>query len=329
MTLLFGFAVSLGAGFFLAGLWRRLGLGDGPEGAQAGRKLQVEAIPAVGGLAIACAWAAELALAAGSGGGALAVSLQRFAPRLPGYPTDLDPSRAALGALFALACAGALGVVDDGRREGLGPLAKLAGQALAGALLGLPLIFPGEAAGPGLALALAWSAAYGAAGMVACNALNTFDNADGAAAGISTAGLAAAASPLAPAVGGILVLQLGLRRQNGALRIYLGDGGSHLLGLLALVVPGAWPLLWLPGLDLARVAVARMRAGRAPWHGDRLHLAHRLERSGQGPLAVCAWLLGLAAPCLLFPGPPGLLASCALFGLALHFTRRAAVAVEA
>jgi len=53
-----------------------------------------------------------------------------------------------------------------------------------------------------------------------------------------------------------------------------------------------WVLV-LPLLDLGRLCVRRVRQGRRPWDGDRLHLAHELERRGLGVLAVLGVLLGM------------------------------------
>ncbi len=99
----------------------------------------------------------------------------------------------------------------------------------------------------------------------------------------------------------MLAPNLLLRRTASTPLAYLGDGGSHLLGMALLVVPGAWPALGLPLLDLARVALERARAGEAPWRGDRRHLAHRLERRGLGPVPVALILWITAALPLLLP----------------------------
>ena len=84
--------------------------------------------------------------------------------------------------------------------------------------------------------------------------------------------------------------------------------GGLALGTLVLVMVGGlasslavglpragalMPLLVLPLLDLGRLCVLRVRQGRRPWDGDRLHLAHELERRGLGVLAVLGVLLGV------------------------------------
>lgn len=280
----------------------RLGWLDVPGG-DGGRKLQPEPVPPVGGAAILAGWLAAAAVAvvlAGALPGGARALLPAEHPLLAG--AGAGATRA--GAALALGAAFLVGTLDDLRRGGLGPGAKLAGQLLAGACLALPAwLVAGAGAAPGPASILLCALA----GAVALNALNTFDNADGAAPGVSALGLLAAGAPIpGAAVLGILPANL-LRggRAGGAPRAYLGDGGSHLLGMALLVVPGAWPALGLPLLDLARVALERLRAGIAPWRGDRRHLAHRLARLGLGPRATAGLLWAAASPPLFLGGPWG------------------------
>ncbi len=319
MSWVFAFLASCTLTRLLAACWRRRGWGDGPGGQASARKLQASAVPPVGGLAILLAWAAQAAFTAGAGGEWLDLGWQ-----WPGSPATASRSLMAASASSALASALLVGWVDDARAAGLAPLAKASGQLFAGALLSLPLWLCSDETG--VALALWWTAIYASAGFVACNALNTFDNADGAAAGVGAAGLLAASSWLAPALLGFLVIQLwGRRKEPSSDPIaYLGDAGSHLLGMTALVVPGAWPLLWLPLLDLLRVSVLRLSLGIPPWQGDRRHLAHRMQGRGLGRVACVAWLLVIASPALLAAPAwrgAGLLATAGLFGAAVWLTR--------
>jgi UDP-N-acetylmuramyl pentapeptide phosphotransferase/UDP-N-acetylglucosamine-1-phosphate transferase len=187
----------------------------------------------------------------------------------------------------------------------------------------------------------------------AANAWNTFDNADGVATGLGAIGLAsggaagagaalgflpwnlarprsapgAAAPPRPPSVGstgaecaGRTPIPAPPEGRRQAPVAYLGDSGSHLLGMLLLLTPGAWPVFLLPAADLARLSVVRLRRGRAPWQGDRRHLAHRLEKAGLGRLGVLAVLLGLGAIPLAWRGAGGLLAGLAAFALAVALT---------
>ncbi len=162
------------------------------------------------------------------------------------------------------------------------------------------------------------------------NAVNTFDNSDGAATALGALGLAAPAPALAAALAGLLPLHLarpgrppGDRRARLP-QVYLGDAGSHLLAVALLAFPAAWPALALPALDLARVVRARLRAGQAPWVGDRRHLAHRLAARGLGRGAVVALLLAVAAPSALLgargvaAAQPGLVALGVAATAALH-----------
>jgi UDP-GlcNAc:undecaprenyl-phosphate GlcNAc-1-phosphate transferase len=158
---------------------------------------------------------------------------------------------------------------------------------------------------------------------VACNAINTFDNADGAAGGLVAVALLARAPLLAAPV--LAFLPFNLRSQRSPAgrgrdaAAYLGDSGSHLLGMLVLLTPAAWPALVLPLADLARLSVVRVREGAAPWVGDRRHLAHRLGAAGLSAPRVVAALLGIAAPTLLL-GWVGAVPTALFFAGALRRT---------
>ena len=182
----------------------------------------------------------------------------------------------------ALLAAFALGLVDDLRPGGLGPLVKFAGQCVVGAVLGWSL---GD--GP-------WGvAAVSVVGVLAMNAAKTFDCSDGACGTLGVVGLAGR-SVAAPALLGFLPWNVFVRRGSERVPIaYLGDSGSHLVGVLLASCPQAWGILLLPLLDLGRLSLVRIRQGRRPWDGDRLHLAHALERRGLGHLGVLGLLLGL------------------------------------
>jgi UDP-GlcNAc:undecaprenyl-phosphate GlcNAc-1-phosphate transferase len=304
-----GWSVTLALTWLLARLAPRLGWVDAGDG---GRKTQREPLPLVGGPAIALGLLAAWALGARAGAG--------LAAWLPGLAVPwVGPG---------LAAAFLLGLVDDLRPRGLGAAAKLAGQALCGALLAWPLLIGGQ---PLIGLALVGGT------LVALNALNTYDNADGAAGALALLALAPTLPAGAAAVAGFLPFNV--RRADGRAlagrlpRAILGDAGSHLLGMLVLVTPAAWPVLALPLLDLARVSVERLRAGSRPWRGDRRHLAHRLERRGLPPARVALLLAVVALPSAglphaalaPLPAAPWLLgvgATAALFVLAVALTRR-------
>jgi UDP-GlcNAc:undecaprenyl-phosphate/decaprenyl-phosphate GlcNAc-1-phosphate transferase len=195
----------------------------------------------------------------------------------------------------ALLAALALGSLDDRLRGGLTPAAKLFGQALVSALLAWWA--PAVGRDPVWVFALA---------MVAMNAVNTWDNADGAAGGLALVALAC--SPLGGAVAGFLPWNLARRPAEDVPYAYLGDAGSHLIGVAIAATPGAGWVLVLPLLDLARLVWVRTRSGSRPWRGDRRHLAHRLQGTGLGPVRIAGLLTLLAAAPLAghrFLGAPG------------------------
>jgi UDP-N-acetylmuramyl pentapeptide phosphotransferase/UDP-N-acetylglucosamine-1-phosphate transferase len=206
----------------------------------------------------------------------------------------------ALGAAFAV------GLADDLAPRGLARPAKFALEALVCAL------FAWEAPESG-ALAFVLAA-------LALAAANTFDNADGALGALACAGLAAPAPCLAAVLGGFLPWNLWIRAPSGAPRAYLGDSGSHLIGLLLLADPRSAPFLVLPLLDLSRLSWLRWRSGSRPWIGDRRHLAHRLQARGLRPTAVALVLLAIAAPACLLPPAWSASATALLFAAALALT---------
>jgi UDP-N-acetylmuramyl pentapeptide phosphotransferase/UDP-N-acetylglucosamine-1-phosphate transferase len=112
---------------------------------------------------------------------------------------------------------------------------------------------------------------------------------------VSAAGLVAA-SPMGGAPLAFLPFTLVRARGSDVPRAWLGDGGSHFLGILLLTTPVAWAALVLPALDLARVAFVRARSGDPVWRGDRRHLAHVLAWRGLSPPMVVLVLVLLAAP---------------------------------
>lgn len=272
------FLITWAATWGLARGAARLGLVERVFEGEAERKQARQRVPVVGGIAILMALLG--------------------AQLLFGGVAELAPARASWGGAIhfsepwtwaALSCAFFVGLGDD--RFGFRPHTKLLGQLFAGLCLVAPLVFS-----EGFSVEVcAWL--LGA--LLAQNAINTFDNADGAATSLVAVALFAPVPVAAAAVAGFLPLNLASRTRGGPTRPLLGDAGSHLLGMLVLINPVAWPVLCLPLLDLARVACRRMQLGIAPWIGDRRHLAHRLELAGLSRLRVVGVLLGIAAPSLL------------------------------
>jgi UDP-GlcNAc:undecaprenyl-phosphate GlcNAc-1-phosphate transferase len=254
----------------LARLAPRFGWTDGPLVA---RKVQRRPVPAVGGAAL------FLVLACSPAPPWEPFGAELWGPWIPG--------RAWRAATLALLLAA--GVWDDRARLPAGR------KALAQCLALLPLALGAwQGNGPGAALLLL------AVGFLALNALNTFDNADGALASLCALGFAWVAPFASAACLGFLPLNLdAARRRNrasGAPSAYLGDAGANLLAFLVLMSPRSAGLLVLPALDLARLALVRWHSGSRPWIGDRRHLAHRLSARGLSPPVVVLVQCAVAAP---------------------------------
>ncbi|GAB2682500.1 glycosyltransferase family 4 protein [Thalassiella azotivora] len=219
----------------------------------------------------------------------------------------------AAGALVCL-----IGAVDD--VWGLDPLTRLAGQVLAGGLLAwqgvqlvtLPVLGVTVGSG-GMFLVLTVLVV-----VVTINAVNFIDGLDGLAAGVMaiaggafffyTYTLTRATSvsdytSLAAIVAAALVgCCLGfLPHNSNPARIFMGDSGAYLIGLLlaasaisvtgqvdptvvsdSRLVPAFVPLLLpiavliIPLVDLLLAVLRRLVAGRSPFAPDRKHLHHRL-----------------------------------------------------
>jgi UDP-GlcNAc:undecaprenyl-phosphate/decaprenyl-phosphate GlcNAc-1-phosphate transferase len=157
------------------------------------------------------------------------------------------------------------------------------------------------------ALTVAWVVA-------ATNAFNLIDNLDGtaaSAAGASAIGVGALALTLDGAAWSAVIAAATFGACAGFLpanlaspsRIFLGDGGSTLLGFLVAVgVMGAFAaepstaecalallLIGLPVLDAAVATVSRSRSGISVLTGGRDHLTHRmLERLGSARRVAAA-----------------------------------------
>ena len=301
LTLLVTAAVT----YLLTPLVRRGAIAVGAMHEARDRDVHVVPIPLLGGLAIF---------------GGLAVGLM-VADELSPLRTALVGNRTAAGLLLAGGLIVVVGVIDD--RWGLSPISKLAGQAAAGGILvwsgaqlgWLPL--PGNGT---LILSSNQSTALTIFFVVATiNAVNFIDGLDGLAAGIvciaavaffayyyrltqvytlpEQAGPALASAILAGACLGFLP------HNFYPARIFMGDTGSMLLGLLLAYVPissiaslgyadtlrtavNRFPeilplllpvtILVIPYADLLLAVVRRTRAGLSPLAPDRKHLHHRL-----------------------------------------------------
>ena len=279
-------------------LSRRLGALDRPGP----RRIHQEPVPTLGGLALAAAvlgaaWAARV---------------------LPGHAHLLE-ARPLLGLTLAAVPLLALGVIDDLR--GVRPLIKLAVQVAAGLVLvawgfGVPLLtnpLGGELHTGWLnaPLTVLWVVAV-------INAINLIDGLDGLAAGVVVIAAMTLwwvgrthadfyvmflAAPLAGACFGFL------RFNFPPARVFMGDTGSHFLGLvlasLALLenrkgtatVTLLFPLVALavPMADSVIAFVRRALQGRPVFRADSEHIHHRLLRLGLSPRSVLfvLWYLSL------------------------------------
>lgn len=165
--------------------------------------------------------------------------------------------------------------------------------------------------------------------LIVTNALNFLDNMDGLSAGVAaiagTCFLAAAAlngqwfvaATLALIVGSSLgFLIFNFRPGRGGAKIFMGDGGSLVLGFLLAFLTvrttyyrgegtgpaGGWygvfmPLVVLavPIYDFLSVCAIRISQGRSPFVGDRQHLSHRLVRLGLSEGSAVGVIYGLTA----------------------------------
>ena len=254
-------------------------------------------VPLLGGVAVLLAM----------GIGAVTVEWQAFVPALP------------IAWWFAIVGAAVVGLVDDHRRGGLSPRVKFGGQCLVAVVaVGALVRYGGAYDTPS-----AWL--FGVMGwafvVLAMNAFNLIDNSNGSCAGIGIlvgAGLIASGVLLADAAGFSAGLEIRhvdpvahkpaavpwvAALVTGSLlafllfnfpraSIFLGDTGSHLIGLCLSSL--AWVLsnflgfvnavvflavlFAIPLADVAWVVILRRREGRPISVGDREHLAHRLGR---------------------------------------------------
>jgi hypothetical protein len=191
----------------------------------------------------------------------------------------VDESMAWLAIFLALG----VGLVDDVLSGGLQARWKLLGQCLPALAFAA-----GVPAGDVLLGTLAFAAALSAQ-----NLANTFDNADGALLAVGVLALAPSRPEWSICLLAALCFNL---RWRAPARVLLGDSGSHLIAMLLLCEPRAWGAFLLPALDLARVVLVRRAQSRAPWLGDRTHLAHRLQARGCSPVAVAGTLAAAALP---------------------------------
>jgi len=273
------------------------------------RSLHDAPIPRTGGVAIVAALlAGNLVLAALIGPPAHAVAI------------------AAAAALVLI-----VSLLDD--LHGVPVPARLCVHFLAATVL--VLAGPGpprlELAGASLDLPAAVTGAVAVLGVVwLVNLYNFMDGMDGFAGGMGligfaaiavlaarggTPGLAATATVIAAACGGFLILNF------PPARIFMGDAGSSVLGLLAAAAAlagdaaGAFPawlalLVFSPFVVDATVTLARRALRREPvWRAHRSHYYQRLVRLGWGHRRTTLWeyalMVACAASALVLQHAPG------------------------
>ncbi|HEX7010066.1 MAG TPA: MraY family glycosyltransferase [Phycisphaeraceae bacterium] len=323
-------AISLPLGALLVGSGYRWGWID-PIGGEA-HKRHERAVPNTGGIAIFIAVAMPMTAAL--------LSVWLLSPAwwhqwLPAVGVHLDGLKSSSsmggGVLSAMGLLHLLGLWDD--RRPLGPYVKLAGQLLIA--LGLVTLcdmrvleFLAHQGAWGQVLTLVLSLLWI---VVIINAFNFLDNMDGLAGGVAAiiAGLYLAATLLAGQwfVAALTALLLGalvgfLVFNFPPAKLFMGDGGSLVVGLLLAVisirttyfapegdpdivlrVPGHWygalmPLMVMavPLYDFVSVVVIRLAQGRSPFRGDQSHFSHRLVAGGltRRRAVVVIWLCTLA-----------------------------------
>ena len=207
----------------------------------------------------------------------------------------------ALSVLAPAIALGLIGFIDD--KKHLTPLSRFIAQTFAGVFTALVLILTNTVGNPtkylilDVILTIIWVVGI-------CNAINFFDNMDGAAGGISAlSGFGFAIIGLQN--GQYFVAAFGLVLSGACVgylfwnwnpaKIYMGDAGALFIGIIlaALAVRvdpvsvsgiGAFfvPIcvLALPILDTTTVVIDRLRRKVSPFEGGLDHLSHRLRRKG-------------------------------------------------
>lgn len=307
LTLLVAAAVT----YLLTPLVRRFAIAVGALHAARDRDVHVVPTPLLGGVAMY---------------GGLAVGLLVASHLGPPLASAFAETNMFKGLLLSGGLVVVMGFVDD--RWGMGALSKLAGQVAAGVILiwsGAEVTWLPWPYGGTLGLTNDEQVAVTVlVVVVTINAVNFIDGLDGLAAGIVGIGAAAffiyyytlthrlgLADQTAPALASAVLIGmcLGFLPHNfHPARIFMGDTGSMLIGLLLayapisslasldpgslaashpvnrfgailpLLLPAA--VLLIPYADLLLAVVRRMRAGLSVFAPDKKHLQHRLLAIG-------------------------------------------------
>ena len=261
------------------------------------RKVQKEAVPYLGGVAIAI--------------GILAASYGALIFDEPSIETVKLASYVLVPALGM----SIMGLIDDLR--GLEPWPRLIAQTVVGVIVALILIGTETM---GVAFSSTWlNAVFSVFWIVGvCNSINFFDNHDGGAAG-TVAVITFFMFFIAYDRQQILVSALAIVTSGATLgfllwnkspaKIYMGDAGALFLGIIISVLtirlnPGIEPqyksfviplaLMAIPILDTTVAVTSRIYRGISPFTGGRDHLSHRLMRRGLNRRHTAFTLWGLA-----------------------------------
>jgi UDP-GlcNAc:undecaprenyl-phosphate GlcNAc-1-phosphate transferase len=273
----------------------KVGAVDAPNLA---RKTQKEAVPYLGGVAIA------IGVVGASYGSLLAMDFSMETVRLASFV--LVPAMAI----------SLMGLIDD--LKGLQPCPRLLAQTTTGFVVAI-ILTTTDTLGIAFnntilnyAISVLWIVGV-------CNSINFFDNLDGGAAGtvaVITIFLffiaydrqqilvSALAIVTAGATAGFLIWN------RAPAKIYMGDAGALFLGIIVSVLtirlsPGVVPqikslsiplaLLAVPILDTTVAVTSRIYRGISPFQGGTDHLSHRLMRKGLHRKATAITLWSFAA----------------------------------
>ena len=300
--------------YLLTPVVRRFALAIGAAPAPRERDVHTTPVPRLGGLAMFGGLIAGVAVA------------YRLTYTQQAFPS----SHTIIGLVGAGGLLVVIGIFDD--RFGLSPISKLAGQIAAGGILAWSGAIVSWLPGPGSqTYSLEPDLAYTVTILlvvVTINAVNFIDGLDGLAAGVvciaalaylvysytlaNSVGIPSQSIP-AVASAALAGICLGFLPHNfHPARIFMGDTGSMLLGMLLaygpissiasldynvlinynstlhphnrypIFLPLILPLaIWLiPYADLLLAVIRRTLAGQSPFVADRKHLHHRLQNMG-------------------------------------------------
>lgn len=327
--LVLAFFLSLPLTGYLIHAGRRWGQLDAPDApGSGGRKNHAHATPNTGGIGIFVGVAVPLAIILAATWLVPQESWASLGPlaavgeHIPGLR---EQTPAGLGVLLGLTVIHILGLVDDRRR--LGPFLKLGVQVGVALFLAIfcdvrvlhlleePWGLTGLIAS--VTISVLWM-------VVITNAMNFLDNMDGLTGGVAAIigalflgatlingqwFIAALAALLVGALIGFLVYNF------PPAKVFMGDGGSLVVGLLLAIISirttyltgdqsqSHWhallmPLVMLavPLYDFTSVTLIRLSQGRSPFVGDQSHFSHRLVRKGlsRRTAVLVIWLCTLA-----------------------------------